>query len=143
MTSQSTDTQALSIQRRPPGAVSVRTYSTRFPADEDPISEGGIWLNGRKDGLDWADIRTRDGLAHGETIALKVAERRVEQGDEIDVPVGDYNDPEAILDGAWGGTSTSRPWCSAGTRRTSTTRKSSCACAAGWFRTGSRDMRCS
>jgi hypothetical protein len=102
MTSQSAGIQALSIQRRPAGVRSVRTYSTRFPADEDPISEGGIWLNGRKDGLDWADIRTKGGLAHGETIALKVAERRVEQGDDIDVPVGDYNDPEAILDGVWG-----------------------------------------
>src|SRR5258706_5215162 len=86
MTSQSMDASSLSIQRRPPGVRSVRTYSTRFLADEDPISEGGIWLNGRKDGIDWANIRTKNGLAHGETIALQVAERRVEQGDEIDVP---------------------------------------------------------
>jgi hypothetical protein len=82
--------------------LSVRTYSTRFPADEDPISEGGIWLNGRKDGIDWANIQTKNGLAYGETISLKVSERRAEQGDDIDVPVGDYNDPEAILAGVWG-----------------------------------------
>jgi hypothetical protein len=80
----------------------VRSYSTRFLNDEDPISEGGIWLNGRADGIDWANVVTENGLAHGEALALAVAERRGEQGDEIDVPEGDYNDPAAMLGGAWG-----------------------------------------
>jgi hypothetical protein len=80
----------------------VRSYSTRFPADENPISEGGIWLNGRDDGIDWANILIEGGLAHGESIPMQVAERRVEQGDDIDVPEGDYNDPTAILKGHWG-----------------------------------------
>jgi hypothetical protein len=80
----------------------VRSYSTCFPVNENPISEGGIWLNGRDDGIDWANVLTEDGLAHGEAIPMVVAERRVEQGDEIDVPEGDYNDPAAILKGAWG-----------------------------------------
>ena len=34
----------------------VRSYRTSFQTDEDPISEGGIWLNGRTDGIDWADV---------------------------------------------------------------------------------------
>jgi hypothetical protein len=33
---------------------------------------------------------------------LVVREKRVEQGDEIETPVGDYNDPTAILTGSWG-----------------------------------------
>ncbi len=102
MTSQSIDASSPSVQRRPSGVLSVRTYSTRFLADENPISEGGMWFNGRTDGIDWADIQTKNGLAYGETIPLKVGERRAEQGDKIDVPVGDYNDPEAILTGVWG-----------------------------------------
>ena len=28
----------------------VRSYSTHFELDEDPISEGGMWLNGRRTG---------------------------------------------------------------------------------------------
>ena len=27
---------------------SVRSYSTRFELDEDPISDGGMWINGGK-----------------------------------------------------------------------------------------------
>ena len=30
----------------------VKSYSTRFQADEDPISEGQKWINGGKDGID-------------------------------------------------------------------------------------------
>jgi hypothetical protein len=40
-------------------------YSTHFSATEDPLSEGGIWINGKKDGLDWADVRTSEGVAFG------------------------------------------------------------------------------
>lgn len=87
---------------RPRDAASVRAYSTSFALDEDALSEGGLWLNGRSDGIDWADIKTKDGLAHGESLPLFVIERRVEQGDRIDVPEGDYNDPTAILKGPWG-----------------------------------------
>lgn len=90
------------IKARPAGVESTRTYSTRFAFDEDPISEGGIWHNGRDEAIDWANILIKDGLAYGETIPLIVREQRVEQGDEIDVPVGDYNDPTAILTGKWG-----------------------------------------
>ena len=36
--------------------IPVRSYSTNFELDENPISEGGMWLNGRKDGIDWIDV---------------------------------------------------------------------------------------
>ena len=40
------------------------SYSTNFPLTEDPISEGGRWINGSV-GLDWKNCRTTPGLAFG------------------------------------------------------------------------------
>ena len=84
-----------------------RSYRTSFELDEVPISEGGLWLNGRKDGTDWADVVTRNGVAYGEVTRMATAERRVEQGNldpssEGTLPEGDYDDPTAVLAGAWG-----------------------------------------
>jgi acetyl esterase/lipase len=39
-----------------------RSYSTRFQLDEDPISEGGKWINGGKDGIDWFNVITKNGV---------------------------------------------------------------------------------
>jgi hypothetical protein len=50
---------------KPDDVPAVRSYITGFKADENPIAEGGIWLNGRDEGIDWANILTEDGLAHG------------------------------------------------------------------------------
>lgn len=85
----------------------VRSYRTHFQLDEDPISDGGLWLNGLKDGIDWTDVITRNGLAYGAVSRMGVAERRTEQGnlssaaDEA-APEGDYDDPTAVLSGTWG-----------------------------------------
>ncbi|HLQ76127.1 MAG TPA: hypothetical protein VK210_02170 [Terriglobia bacterium] len=65
------------------------TYSTNFSVIEDPLSEGGNWINGRKDGLDWADVRTGSGIAFGTQSGL-----------------GGYDDSTAVLGGAWGPTQT-------------------------------------
>jgi hypothetical protein len=85
----------------------VRSYSTRFESDEEPISEGGLWLNGRRDGIDWCDVVTRNGVAYGEVSRMNSAERRAEQafdgaGAGADVQEGDYDDPAAVLTGPWG-----------------------------------------
>ena len=86
----------------------ARSYRTSFQTDENPISEGGIWLNGRKDGIDWADVVTRNGEVYGAVTRMAVAERRVEQGNldlaaaEGGAPEGDYDDPTAVLAGVWG-----------------------------------------
>lgn len=85
----------------------VRSYSTNFEKDEVPISEGGMWLNGRKDGIDWCDVLSGNGHAYGEVSRMNSAERRAEQafGGETaspDVVAGDYDDPAAVLSGAWG-----------------------------------------
>ena len=61
-----------------------RSYSTRFLRDENPISEGGKWKNGGKDGVDWYNVMTRRGVAHGA------------------VSQGAYTDPTALLAGTWG-----------------------------------------
>jgi hypothetical protein len=85
--------------------VSVRSYSTTFALDEDPISEGGMWLNGRKDGIDWIDVISRNGEAFGAVSRMGVPERRAEQGNlesSEAAPEGDYDDPTAVLTGAWG-----------------------------------------
>jgi hypothetical protein len=86
---------------------SVRSYSTHFELDEEPISEGGMWINGGTDGLDWVDVITRNGLAYGGRTRMRVAERRAEQanlgaGAPDALPEGDYDDPTAILAGDWG-----------------------------------------
>jgi hypothetical protein len=41
------------------------SYSTAFPATENPISEGGLWTNGGSVGSDWQDPRTTPGKAFG------------------------------------------------------------------------------
>lgn len=43
------------------GGPSTGDFSTNFPATENPISQGGIWLNGLADGLDWTNIQTANG----------------------------------------------------------------------------------
>ena len=92
---------------RPP-AEPVRSYRTRFRQDEDPLSEGGIWINGGKDGLDWVDVIARNGVAYGGVSRMAVAERRLQQGNlepgtaAGTDPEGDYDDPTAVLAGVWG-----------------------------------------
>ena len=61
-----------------------RSYSTRFQLDEDPISEGGKWINGGKDGIDWYNVITKNGVAYGA------------------VSKGTYTDPTALLAGTSG-----------------------------------------
>ena len=62
-----------------PKKTPVRSYKTEFKNNETPISEGGLWLNGRKDGIDWCDVLVKDGVAFGEVSRNRAAERRAEQ----------------------------------------------------------------
>jgi hypothetical protein len=66
----------------------ARRYSTNFPLTENPISEGGNWINGGAVGLDWYNIRTDGAYAHGTNTT------------------GSYTDPTAILTGTWGANQT-------------------------------------
>jgi hypothetical protein len=60
-------------------------YSTSFPMPENPVSEGGRWINGGKLGLNWANVIARPGLAFGS-----------QSGN------GGYDDSTAVLSGDWG-----------------------------------------
>src|ERR1700722_16188041 len=63
-----------------------QSYSTSFPAAENPISEGAKWINGRTTGLSWADVQTTSGLAFGTDVS----------------GAPPYNDSTAVLAGTWG-----------------------------------------
>jgi hypothetical protein len=64
--------------------VTGRTYSTTFPLTESPISEGGKWINGSKEGLDWGYISTTAGQTHTHP------------------GTAPYADATALLTGGWG-----------------------------------------
>ena len=70
------------------GAGGGRVYTTNFPLTENPISEGGNWINGQAVGLDWHDVSTTPGLAIGHQSGSS------------------YTDGTALLTGAWGPTQT-------------------------------------
>ena len=65
------------------------SYATNFPLTENPISEGGKWVNGGTTGLDWTNIRT--------TASVKA------YGTSSGVNRG-YDDSTAVLQGyaTWG-----------------------------------------
>jgi chitodextrinase len=65
--------------------VSLRPYSTNFLLKESPISEGGNWINGKADGIDWSDVQTVPGLAYG-----------TQSGSN------GYDDSVALVSGTWG-----------------------------------------
>jgi hypothetical protein len=71
----------------PPAEATARTYTTDFPATEDPISEDGRWLGGQTVGLAWADFRSTPGLAFGK---------------QLGTSLGLYDDSIALLAGTWG-----------------------------------------
>ena len=67
-----------------------------------------MWINGGREGVDWVDVIAKNGVAYGAVTRMGVAERRVEQGNLVTstvggaIPEGDYDDPTAVLAGAWG-----------------------------------------
>src|SRR5437870_4109660 len=67
-----------------PQTVWAQTYTTSFPLTENPVSEGGHWINGGQVGLDWFNVQTTPGRAFGT------------------VTTGKYTDPTALLTGSWG-----------------------------------------
>jgi hypothetical protein len=65
--------------------VDARTYSTKFPNAENPLSEGGVWINGGTVGLDWHDCVTTPGFAFGTQPATIV-----------------FDDSTCLVSGSWG-----------------------------------------
>ena len=66
------------------------TYTTNFPLIENPISEGGHWINGLTNGIDWADVATTPGRAFGTQTGIGP----------------NFADSTALLTGSWGPTQT-------------------------------------
>jgi len=77
----------------------ARTYTTTFSATENPISEGGNWINGKTDGKDWHDVRTTGSNAIGTQVS----------------PFG-YDDSTALVTGTWGADQTVEATVYIGTR---------------------------
>ena len=71
-----------------PVAPHVNTYTTSFPLKEDPMSEGGRWVDGKAVGLDWGNVSTTPGLAIGHAGPKRFA------------------DATSLLKGTWGPTQT-------------------------------------
>ena len=82
--------RGLSLLAQPASAATHGPYITDFSRTENPISEGGKWLNGQTDGLDWTDVRTTPGFAFGTEIG----------GNRPDPQK--YDDSTALLKGIWG-----------------------------------------
>jgi hypothetical protein len=66
-------------------AQAPRTYTTSFPLAETPLSSSGNWINGGVVGLDWNNVVTSVGLAHGQGPSSAT-----------------YSDPTAVVSGTWG-----------------------------------------
>jgi hypothetical protein len=83
-------TRCLSLLPIPSPTGTHGPYTTNFFHAENPISEGGKWLNGQTDGLDWTNVRTTPGFAFGTEIG----------GNRPDPQK--YDDSTALLKGTWG-----------------------------------------
>lgn len=72
----------------PPVAPSIGDVivSTNFSATENPLSEGGKWINGKAAGLDWLNVQTTSGKAFASAFVGGVS---------------DYNDNIAVLTGTF------------------------------------------
>ncbi|HLZ32203.1 MAG TPA: hypothetical protein VKV73_33185 [Chloroflexota bacterium] len=79
-----TEAEAVAIAVTLPPA---HRYSTAFPLTENPISEGGSWINGGATGLSWTNIRTTPGKMFG-----------TQPGNSVPP----YDDSIACLSSAWG-----------------------------------------
>jgi chitodextrinase len=77
--------QSANVGATTSSAGSGTTYTTTFPLTENPISEGGNWINGSTNGVHWSNVRTTSEFAFG-----------TEPG------TIDYDDSTAVLSGAWG-----------------------------------------
>src|SRR5271166_4441866 len=67
----------------------ANTYTTNFPLLENPISEGGNWINGGDTGLDWSNVQTVTGYAFGTMPGTSSGNAQ-------------YADSTALLAGSWG-----------------------------------------
>ena len=65
------------------GGSGRKSYSTIFNYTENPLSDGGNWINGKATGRDWLDVNVTPGFAHANPITAS------------------ETDPTAVLAGVW------------------------------------------
>ena len=58
--------------------VSASTYSTNFNSTENPISEGGKWINGKAVGINWNNAQSVPGKAYASVLSGNPNEVRSE-----------------------------------------------------------------
>lgn len=63
----------------------ANSYSTTFPLTQNPLSESGVWLNGKSNGVNWSNCASTLGFAYG-----------TQPG------TGNYDDTICALTGTWG-----------------------------------------
>lgn len=70
---------------------SFNSYTTNFATPQNPLSEGGRWINGKTDGLDWSDCAAvfQGGVHYAAGLQNGAAQP-------------DFTDATALLTGAWG-----------------------------------------
>lgn len=71
------------------------SYHTTFPLTENPISEGGIWINGAATGIDWKNAQTTTNKVFGTQVGNESCP-------------SNCNDTTAVLTGSWGATQTAQ-----------------------------------
>jgi len=57
------------VVSRPARTAFPSRYVTRFDRTENPLSEGGRWLNGKAAGLDWHDAKSVGGVAQASALS--------------------------------------------------------------------------
>src|ERR1700756_4950574 len=67
-----------------------QTYTTTFPVNENPISQGSLWINGATTGVDWGNVAVVTG-----TGGVQQATGTVLNGGPP------FNDSTAVLSGTW------------------------------------------
>ena len=78
----------------PPPNSPPHPYTTRFPKTENPISEGGYWINGGTVGLAWTNARTTPGFAFGTMVGTDAAPQSF--ADSTAVLAGTWNPNQAV-----------------------------------------------
>jgi hypothetical protein len=72
-----TATDGSAIQANASTSSSGQTYATSFSLTENPISEGGKWINGGVTGLDWGNVQTCTNCSSGVGSARNWGTRQV------------------------------------------------------------------
>lgn len=66
-------------------ALPVNSYTTNFATTETPLSEGGLWVLAKRNGVDWTDLRVTGGKVIGTQTGVS----------------GLYDDSVALIRGTW------------------------------------------